>query len=330
MGQKVNPIGLRIGIIREWDAKWYAPKTKVADLLHEDLKIRKFLNTFYKSAYVSRIETKRTGKRVIVTIHAGKPGLVIGSQGSKKNEAVKQLEKITGKTIFLTVVEVKQAESDKDARIVSRKMAEDLENRASFRRVQKMAIQKALKAGAKGIKTMVSGRLGGAEIARSEWYSEGSVPLHTFRANIDYATAEAATTYGKLGVKVWINKGEKLKRTFDILIFDGTPGLIVTDAMIVSRLVDTTIIVASHNETKKDNLQKVKKGLESVGASVAGVVINKMPVNAKKYEDSYYYGNTPNKMYEEKDIFKKKTRQMNKEEKVLNELNELFNNRKEQ
>ena len=193
MGQKVNPIGLRIGIIREWDAKWYAPKTKVADLLHEDLKIRKFLNTFYKSAYVSRIETKRTGKRVIVTIHAGKPGLVIGSQGSKKNEAVKQLEKITGKTIFLTVVEVKQAESDKDARIVSRKMAEDLENR-----------------GAKGIKTMVSGRLGGAEIARSEWYSEGSVPLHTFRANIDYATAEAATTYGKLGVKVWINKGEVL------------------------------------------------------------------------------------------------------------------------
>lgn len=120
------------------------------------------------------------------------------------------MKKITGKTIFLTVVEVKQAESDKDARIVSRKMAEDLENRASFRRVQKMAIQKALKVGAKGIKTMVSGRLGGAEIARSEWYSEGSVPLHTFRANIDYATAEAATTYGKLGVKVWINKGEVL------------------------------------------------------------------------------------------------------------------------
>lgn len=210
MGQKVNPIGLRIGIIREWDAKWYAPKNKVADLLHEDLRIRSFLKDFYKSAYVSRIETKRTGKRVIVTIHAAKPGLVIGSQGSKKNEAVKALEKITGKNVFLTVVEVKQAEADKDATLVSRKMAEDLENRASFRRVQKMAIQKALKAGAKGIKTMVSGRLGGAEIARSEWYSEGSVPLHTFRANIDYATAEAATTYGKLGVKVWINKGEVL------------------------------------------------------------------------------------------------------------------------
>ena len=210
MGQKVNPIGLRIGIIRGWDAKWYAPKTKVADLLHEDLKIREFLNNFYKSAYVSRIETKRTGKRVIVTIHAAKPGLVIGSQGSKKNEAVKALEKLTGKNVFLTVVEIKQFDADKDAKLVARKMAEDLENRASFRRVQKMAIQKALKVGAKGIKTMVSGRLGGAEIARSEWYSEGSVPLHTFRANIDYATAEAATTYGKLGVKVWINKGEVL------------------------------------------------------------------------------------------------------------------------
>ena len=168
MGQKVNPIGMRIGIIRDWDAKWYASKTKVADLLHEDLKIRAFLNNFYKAAYVSYIETKRTGKRVIVTIHAAKPGLVIGSQGSKKNEAVKELEKITGKTVFLTVVEIKQNEADKDARLVARKMAEDLENRASFRRVQKMAIQKALKAGAKGIKTMISGRLGGAEIARSE------------------------------------------------------------------------------------------------------------------------------------------------------------------
>ena len=208
MGQKVSPIGLRIGIIREWDAKWYAPKTKVADLIHEDLKIRAFLNNFYKSAYVSRIEIKRTGKRVIVTIHAAKPGLVIGSQGSKKNEAVKALEKLTGKNVFLTVVEIKTP--DLDAVLVARKMAEDLENRASFRRVQKSAIQRALKAGAKGIKTQLSGRLGGAEIARSEGYIEGSVPLHTFRANIDYATAEANTTYGKIGVKVWINKGEIL------------------------------------------------------------------------------------------------------------------------
>lgn len=210
MGQKVNPIGLRVGVIRDWDTKWYAPKTKVADLLLEDLKIREFLNKFYKAAYVSHMEIKRTGKRVIVTIFAAKPGLVIGAGGSKKNEAVAALQKLTGKNIYISVAEIKQIDADKDATLVSRKMAEDLENRASFRRVQKMAIQKALKAGAKGIKTSISGRLGGAEIARSEGYIEGSVPLHTLRANIDYATAEAATTYGKLGVKVWINKGEIL------------------------------------------------------------------------------------------------------------------------
>lgn len=210
MGQKVSPIGLRIGIIRDWEAKWYAPKDKVADLLHEDLRIRKFIKDFYKSAYVSRVEIKRTGKRVIISIAAAKPGLVIGSQGSRKNEAVKQLQKLTNKSVYIQVLEIKQADADKDATIVSRKMAEELENRASFRRVQKMAIQRALKVGAKGIKTSVSGRLGGAEIARSEGYIEGSVPLHTLRANIDYALAEAATTYGKLGVKVWINKGEIL------------------------------------------------------------------------------------------------------------------------
>ena len=210
MGQKVSPIGLRVGVIRDWDAKWYAPKAKVADLLHEDLKIRKFINDFYKSAYVSQIEIKRTGKRVIVVVHAAKPGIVIGAGGARKNVAVKELNKLTGKNVFITVVEIKQIDADKDAALVARKMAEDLENRASFRRVQKMAIQKALKAGAKGIRTIVSGRLGGAEIARSEGYSEGRVPLHTLRANIDYATAEAATTYGKLGVKVWINKGEIL------------------------------------------------------------------------------------------------------------------------
>ena len=208
MGQKVSPIGLRVGIIRDWDTKWYAPKTKVADLLHEDLKIREFLNDFYKNAYVAHIEVKRTGKKVIVALHTAKPGAVIGREGSKKNEAVKKLEKLTGKHVYITVVEIKNP--DLDATIVARKMAEELENRASFRRVQKMAIQRALKAGAKGIKTQISGRLGGAEIARSEGYIEGSVPLHTLRANIDYATAEAATTYGKLGVKVWINKGEVL------------------------------------------------------------------------------------------------------------------------
>ena len=208
MGQKVSPIGLRVGIIRDWDAKWYAPKDKVADYLHQDLKIRAFIADFYKNAYVSQVEIKRQGKRVIVSLHTAKPGAVIGREGSKKNEAVKALQKITNTNVFITVVEIKQP--DLDATLVARKMAEDLENRASFRKVQKMAIQKALKAGAKGIKTSVSGRLGGAEIARSEGYIEGSVPLHTLRANIDYATAEAATTYGKLGVKVYINKGEVL------------------------------------------------------------------------------------------------------------------------
>ena len=208
MGQKVSPIGLRVGIIRDWDTKWYASKTQVADLLHEDLKIRNFLTDFYKNAYVARIEVKRTGKKVIVSLHTAKPGAVIGREGSKKNEAVKKLEKLTGKHVYITVVEIKN--TDIDATIVARKMAEELENRASFRRVQKMAIQKALKAGAKGIKTQISGRLGGAEMARTEGYIEGSVPLHTLRADIDYATAEAATTYGKLGVKVWINKGEVL------------------------------------------------------------------------------------------------------------------------
>ena len=208
MGQKVSPIGLRVGIIRDWDAKWYAPKDKVADYLHQDLKIRAFIADFYKNAYVSQVEIKRQGKRVIVSLHTAKPGAVIGREGSKKNEAVKALEKITNTHVFITVVEIKQP--DLDATLVARKMAEDLENRASFRKVQKRAIQKALKAGAKGIKTSVSGRLGGAEMARSEGYIEGSVPLHTLRANIDYATAEAATTYGKLGVKVYINKGEVL------------------------------------------------------------------------------------------------------------------------
>ena len=208
MGQKVNPVGMRIGIIRDWDATWYAHESKVADLLLEDLKIRSFINSFYKAAYISRVEIKRTGKRIIVIISTAKPGAVIGREGSKKNEAIRELEKLTKKNVFLTIAEIKNP--DLDATLVARKIAEDLENRASFRRVQKMAIQRALRASAKGIRTIVSGRLGGAEIARSEGYIEGSVPLHTLRDNIDYATAEAMKTYGKLGVKVWINKGEIL------------------------------------------------------------------------------------------------------------------------
>ena len=208
MGQKVSPIGLRLGVIRDWDSKWYASKVEVPELLHEDLRIRKQINEFYKKAQVSRITIERVKSKVMITVYTAKPGVVIGREGAVKQELVSKLQKSTGKSVFLSVVEIKNP--DLDATLVARKMAEDLENRASFRRVQKMAIQKALKAGAKGIKTSVSGRLGGAEIARSEGYIEGSVPLHTLRANIDYATAEAATTYGKLGVKVYINKGEVL------------------------------------------------------------------------------------------------------------------------
>ena len=207
MGQKVNPHGLRVGVIKDWDSKWYADE-QFSDYLVEDYNIRKFLKKKLYSAGVSKIEIERAADRVKVVLYTAKPGVVIGTGGSKKNEAVKALQKLTGKTVFLTVVEIKQNDADKDAVLVARKMAEDLENRASFRMVQKKAIQKALKSGAKGIKTLVKGRLGGAEIARGEGYSEGSVPRHTLRANIDYAWAEALTTYGKLGVKVWINKGE--------------------------------------------------------------------------------------------------------------------------
>lgn len=210
MGQKVSPLGLRLGIVREWDAKWYAPKNEVADLLHEDLRIRKFINEFYKDAYVSRVEIKRVGKKIILVIHAAKPGAVIGKESARKNEAVAKIRKMTKLNVIISVVEIKANEADKDAVLVARKMAEELENRASFRMVQKKAIKKALDAGAKGAKTWIKGRLGGAEIARGEGYSEGSIPRHTLRAYIDYAWDEALTTYGKLGVKVWINKGEVL------------------------------------------------------------------------------------------------------------------------
>ena len=208
MGQKVSPIGLRVGIIKGWESKWYADKKEVPALLHEDLKIREVVNEYYKKAYVSKIEIERTKTKVMLTVYTSKPGLVIGREGSTKTALVGKLQKMTGKTIFLSVAEIKNP--DLDATLVARNIAEQLENRASFRRVQKMAIQKAMKAGAKGIKTSISGRLGGAEMARSEGYSEGTVPLHTLRADVDYAIAEANTTYGKLGVKVYICKGEVL------------------------------------------------------------------------------------------------------------------------
>jgi small subunit ribosomal protein S3 len=208
MGQKVSPIGLRIGIIKDWDSRWYADKNDVADLLHEDLKIRALLEELYVNSAVSTIEIERSKNRVILTVHTAKPGMVIGREGSNKNKVVAKLQELTGKEIILNVVEVKKP--DLDAQLVAENIARQLENRASFRRVQKMAIQRAIRAGAKGCKTLVSGRLGGAEMARSEGYSEGNVPLHTLRADIDYSAVEANTTYGKLGIKVWIYKGEVL------------------------------------------------------------------------------------------------------------------------
>jgi small subunit ribosomal protein S3 len=211
MGQKVSPMGLRVGINREWDAAWYAEKTQVADLLLEDLKIRKYLNEVYAKAAISRVVIERVKgpnnkDRVKITLHTSKPGIVIGKEAETKNKVVKELAYITKKDIILNIVEIKKPELD--ATLVAKSIAEQLEARASFRRVQKVAIQRAMKAGAKGAKTLISGRLGGAEMARSEGYNEGQVPLQTLRADVDYAVAEAHTTYGKLGIKVWIYKGE--------------------------------------------------------------------------------------------------------------------------
>ncbi|WP_338350517.1 30S ribosomal protein S3 [Enterococcus faecalis] len=207
MGQKVHPIGMRVGIIRDWDAKWYAEK-EYAEFLHEDLRIRKFIATKLADAAVSTIEIERAANRVNISIHTAKPGMVIGKGGSEVENLRKELNKLTGKRVHINIVEIKK--SDLDAKLVGEGIARQLENRVAFRRAQKQAIQRAMRAGAKGIKTQVSGRLNGADIARSEGYSEGTVPLHTLRADIDYAWEEADTTYGKLGVKVWIYRGEIL------------------------------------------------------------------------------------------------------------------------
>ncbi|KGX89353.1 MULTISPECIES: 30S ribosomal protein S3 [Pontibacillus] len=207
MGQKVNPVGLRIGVIRDWESKWYAGKD-YADLLHEDIKIREYVEQRLHDAAVSSIEIERAANRVNITIHTAKPGMVIGKGGSEVEALRKSLNELTGKRVHINIVEVKKA--DLDATLVADNIAKQLENRVSFRRAQKQSIQRAMRAGAKGIKTQVSGRLGGADIARAEYYNEGTVPLHTLRADIDYGTAEADTTYGKLGVKVWIYRGEVL------------------------------------------------------------------------------------------------------------------------
>jgi len=208
MGQKVSPIGLRVGIIRDWESRWYAEKEYGA-LLQEDIKIREFLKKRLKKASISRIEIERSKHRVEIIIRAGKAGEIIGQDG-KEVEALKvDLAKIVGdKTVKITVLAV--ANVSLDATLVARLIADQLEARASFRTAQKRAIQQCMRAGAKGVKTLVSGRLGGNDIARSEGYAEGVVPLHTLRSDIDYSHAEAATTYGRLGVKVWICRGEVL------------------------------------------------------------------------------------------------------------------------
>ncbi|CAH0416602.1 30S ribosomal protein S3 [Periweissella fabaria] len=208
MGQKINPTGFRVGIIRDWDAKWYANNQDFANYLHEDLRIRKFIEQKLADASVSRIEIERAAKRVNVSIHTAKPGMVIGKGGSEVETLRQSLNKLTGKRVHINIVEIKKP--DLDAHLVGQQIANDLERRVAFRRAMRGAIQRAMRAGAKGIKTQVAGRLNGADIARIEHYTEGTVPLHTLRADIDYSWDEAMTTYGKLGIKTWIYRGEVL------------------------------------------------------------------------------------------------------------------------
>ena len=207
MGQKVNPHGLRVGVIKDWDSKWYAD-ADFADYLVEDYNIRKFLKKKLYSAGISKIEIERASDRVKVIVFTAKPGVVIGKGGAEIEVTKKELQKLTGKNVLVDIKEIKRP--DRDAQLVAENIAQQLENRVSFRRAMKSCMGRTMKAQALGIKTAVSGRLGGADMARTEFYSEGTIPLQTLRADIDYGFAEADTTYGKIGVKVWIYKGEVL------------------------------------------------------------------------------------------------------------------------
>jgi len=207
LGQKVNPIGFRIGIIRDWDAKWFADK-KYEELLHEDLKVRKYITTKMPDSGISRIELERAANRLRVTIHTAKPGMVIGRGGNEVDALRQELEKLTGKQVHINIIEIKTPELD--ATLVAESIAQQLVKRIAFRRAMKQALFRTMRAGAEGIKVAASGRLGGAEMARNESYHQGTVPLQTLRADIDYGFAEAKTTYGRIGVKVWIYKGEIL------------------------------------------------------------------------------------------------------------------------
>lgn len=210
MGQKVHPKGLRIGIIRDWESRWFARGKEYAELLHEDVAIRNHIKQAYADAGISTIEIERAANRVKVTIHTAKPGIVIGKGGAGVDRLRGELEQITNRQISINVIEIKNPELD--AQLLAEGIAAQLERRVAFRRAMKQAASRAMRAGAQGVKVMVSGRLGGAEMSRTEWIAEGSVPLHTLRADIDYGFAEAYTTYGQIGVKVWINRGEILPR----------------------------------------------------------------------------------------------------------------------
>ena len=211
MGQKVNPTGLRVGVIKDWESRWYANKSQFADTLHEDYEIREYLLKSLASAGVPKVEIERDAKRVRINIHCAKPGMVIGRGGAEIEKLKAECEKRLGKEVALNIIEIKQP--DLDAQLVAESIAAQLEKRVSYRRALKLAIGRTMRLGAKGIKAQVSGRLGGAEIARSESYKEGTIPLQTIRADIDYGFAEADTTYGRIGVKVWIYKGEVLHDT---------------------------------------------------------------------------------------------------------------------
>ena len=215
MGQKVNPHGLRVGVIKDWNAKWFANDKNFADCLLEDFQVRKYIKESQFQAGISKIVIERFGNKVRVHIYTAKPGMIIGRGGVGIDALRLELEKMIAKTVFINIVEVKNI--DVDAQLVAENIASQLERRISFRRAMKQSMQRTMRAGAKGVKTAVSGRLNGAEMARNEHYSQGSVPLHTLRADISYGFAEADTTYGKLGVKVWINKGEILTGREDVL-----------------------------------------------------------------------------------------------------------------
>lgn len=208
MGQKINPIGLRLGINKTWDSRWYAGEN-YADKLHEDLKIRKHVKKALMQAGVAKIIIERTGKKCYVSIHSARPGIVIGKKGADIDKVKKDIQKFTKDEVHVNIIEVRKPELD--STLIAEGVAQQLERRVAFRRAMKRAVQSALRMGAEGIRINVSGRLGGAEIARMEWYREGRVPLHTLRADVDYGIATALTTYGIIGVKVWVFKGEILK-----------------------------------------------------------------------------------------------------------------------